>query len=94
MGKRTAVYRPFAQAVPNKVVIDDLNCIYLKGLAGGKDLCRLCQKGIEKKGLVGCETGAIDFSQKDEIIDGQHAGQHKRPVGLRAYTDTPHQGGK
>jgi heterodisulfide reductase subunit A len=69
MGKRKAIYKPFAQAVPNKVLIDAGHCLHLKGLASGKDVCRLCQKGIEKKGVPGCETGAIDFDQKDETIE-------------------------
>ena len=69
MGKRKAIYKPFAQAVPNKVCIDAACCRYLKGASEGRDICRLCQKGIEKKGIPGCETDAIDFNQKDEIIE-------------------------
>ena len=88
LGKRKAIYRPFAQAVPSKVVIDDVNCIHLKGLAGGKDLCRLCQKGIEKKGLIGCETGAIDFNQKDEIVDIE-VGSIIIATGFQVFDPTP-----
>ncbi len=69
MAKRKAIYKPFAQAVPNKVLIDAEHCRHIQGLADGKDVCRLCQKGIEKKGIPGCETGAIDFNQKDETIE-------------------------
>lgn len=69
LGKRKAIYKPFAQAVPNKVLIDVANCRYLKGLADGRDVCRLCQTGIEKKGIPGCETGAINFEQQDEIVE-------------------------
>jgi heterodisulfide reductase subunit A len=69
LGKRKAIYIPSPYAVPNKAVIDGKNCLHIKGLAGGKDICRLCEKGIEKKGLPGCEAGAIDFNQKDEIIE-------------------------
>ncbi len=69
LGKRTAIYKPFPQAVPNKVVIDAENCQHLKGLARGKDLCRICEKGIEKKGIAGCEANAIDFNQKDSIVE-------------------------
>ena len=69
IGKRKAIYIPFPQAVPNKATIDPENCTYLKRRAEGKDVCRLCQKGIEKKGIPGCEAGAIDFDQKDEIIE-------------------------
>jgi len=69
IGKRKAIYKPFAQAVPNKVVIDPQNCSHLKGLKGGKDVCRLCQKGMEKKGIPGCEAGAIDFGQEDKTVE-------------------------
>ena len=69
LGKRKAIYIPFPYAVPNKAVVDPENCRHLKGLAEGKDVCRLCQKGIEKKGVPGCEAEAIDFEQKDEIVE-------------------------
>ncbi len=69
LGKRKAIYIPFPYAVPNKAVIDPENCRHLKGLAEGKDICRLCQTGIEKKGLPGCEAEAIDFNQKDEVVE-------------------------
>jgi len=69
LGKRKAIYIPSPYAVPNKAVIDGKNCRHLKGLAQGKDICRLCQTGIEKKGLPGCEAGAIDFEQKDETVE-------------------------
>jgi len=67
LGNRKAIYIPSPYAVPNKAIIDAKNCRHIKGLAEGKDVCRLCEKGIEKKGQPGCEAGAIDFSQKDEI---------------------------
>jgi heterodisulfide reductase subunit A len=69
LGKRKAIYIPSPYAVPNKAVIDAKNCRHLKGLAEGKDICRLCQTGIEKKGIPGCEAEAIDFNQKDEIVE-------------------------
>ncbi len=70
LGKRKAIYIPFPQAVPNKAVIDAENCAHLKGLAKGKDnVCRLCQLGNPKKNIPGCEPGAIDFMQKDEIVE-------------------------
>jgi len=69
LGKRKAIYIPFPYAVPNKAVVDPENCRHLKGLAEGKDVCRLCQTGIEKKGVPGCEAEAIDFEQKDEIVE-------------------------
>jgi heterodisulfide reductase subunit A len=54
LGHRKAIYSPFPQAVPNKVVIDKENCLYFKT---GK--CRLCVKA--------CALQAIDFEQKDRI---------------------------
>lgn len=56
LGYRTAVYRPFPQAVPKYPVIDRENCIYYKN---GK--CKACEKF--------CPTGAIDFDQEDEIVE-------------------------
>ena len=52
---RTAIGIPFPQAVPNKPVIDRANCIKFKN---GK--CGACQKL--------CPTGAVDFTQQDELI--------------------------
>jgi len=56
LGKRTAIYVPFAQAVPNKPVIDKVNCTYYKT---GK--CKICEKV--------CLPGAIRFDQEDAIIE-------------------------
>ncbi len=56
MGKRKAIYRPFAQAIPNIPVIDRENCLYFT-----KGRCRLCEKE--------CPTGAIDYEQQDEILE-------------------------
>jgi heterodisulfide reductase subunit A len=56
LGKRKAIYTPFAQAVPNIPVIDTEHCAYfLKGT------CRACEKF--------CEAKAINFEQKDEVIE-------------------------
>jgi heterodisulfide reductase subunit A2 len=56
LGKRTAIFVPFPQAVPNKPVIDKLNCTYYT-----KGKCRVCEKV--------CPTQAIQFDQEDEIIE-------------------------
>jgi heterodisulfide reductase subunit A len=56
MAKRKAIYVPFPQAVPNKPVLDTENCLFFKT---GK--CQICQKV--------CPTGAIDYEQKDQILD-------------------------
>jgi heterodisulfide reductase subunit A len=54
LGDRKAIYTAFAQAVPNKPVIDRDNCIYFQ-----KGKCRACEKF--------CEVGAIDFGQQDRV---------------------------
>lgn len=53
---RTAIYTPFPQAVPNKPVIDKINCTYYKT---GK--CKVCEKV--------CKPGAIRFDQEDQIVE-------------------------
>ena len=56
LGKRTAIYTPFAQSVPNIPVIDKASCIYFKN---GK--CKICMKS--------CQINAINFEMQDEFID-------------------------
>ncbi|TCD47432.1 CoB--CoM heterodisulfide reductase iron-sulfur subunit A family protein [Chlorobium sp. N1] len=56
LGKRTAISTPFAQAVPNKPVIDSRYCTYFKN---GK--CKVCEKV--------CQTNAINFEMEDEFLD-------------------------
>ncbi|MFX1407575.1 MAG: FAD-dependent oxidoreductase [Promethearchaeota archaeon] len=56
MGNRTAIYIPFPQAVPRKAVIDPDKCLYLT-----KGACQLCEKE--------CEAGAINWEDKDEIVE-------------------------
>jgi len=59
MKKRSAIYIPFPQAVPSVYVIDADNCLMLtKGKCGKRPKC-----------VEVCPTDAIDFSQKDEIIE-------------------------
>ena len=55
LNNRSAIYTPFAQAIPNVPVIDREACIKFKT---GK--CGICAKV--------CQAGAIDYEQKDEII--------------------------
>jgi heterodisulfide reductase subunit A len=56
LGKRKAIYRPFAQAVPAIPVIDRENCTFFQ-----KGKCKLCEKT--------CPTGAINYEQQDEILE-------------------------
>jgi heterodisulfide reductase subunit A len=55
LNNRSAIYIPFAQAIPNVPVIDRENCIKFKT---GK--CGACAKV--------CQAGAVDYEQKDEIV--------------------------
>ncbi len=59
MDTRRAVYIPFAQAVPKVATIDPNYCTMLKT---GK--CGVCAKV--------CTAGAIDYTQKDEIIEEKY----------------------
>jgi heterodisulfide reductase subunit A len=56
LGTRAAIYFPFAQAVPRVPIIDRENCAYFQ-----KGKCRACEKF--------CQTGSINFEQKEEYID-------------------------
>ncbi len=59
MGKRSAVYLPFPQAVPAKYTIDPQNCLYLsKGKCGKSPKCAEV-----------CQAGAINFDQVDDIVE-------------------------
>ena len=59
MDNRRAVYIPFAQAVPKVATIDANYCTMMKT---GK--CGVCSKV--------CTAGAIDYTQKDEIVERQY----------------------
>ena len=55
LGNRSAIYTPFAQAIPNVPVIDREACLKFKT---GK--CGVCEKV--------CQAGAINYAQEDEIV--------------------------
>jgi len=59
MDMRRAIYIPFAQAVPKVATIDPNACNMLKN---GK--CGVCAKV--------CAAGAIDYTQKDELIEEKY----------------------
>ena len=59
MDTRRAIYIPFAQAVPKVATIDPMHCNMLKN---GK--CGVCAKV--------CTAGAIDYKQKDEIVEREY----------------------
>ncbi len=56
MDNRRAIYIPFAQAIPKIATIDPEHCNMLKS---GK--CGVCSKV--------CAAGAIDYTQRDEVIE-------------------------
>ena len=56
LGNRSAIYFPFAQAVPRVPIIDTQNCAYFQ-----KGKCRACEKF--------CQTGSINFEQQEEHLD-------------------------
>ena len=78
LNKRGAIYIPFAQAIPNVAVIDRTQCIKFKT---GK--CGLCQ--------MNCSAGAIDFEQKDEIIEEKYGAivvaTGFRPISLENFDE-------
>jgi len=59
LNKRTAIYVPFAQAIPNVPTIDANHCLKLKT---GK--CGICEKV--------CGVGAIDYKQQDTFIEREY----------------------
>ncbi|MBR2938061.1 MAG: CoB--CoM heterodisulfide reductase iron-sulfur subunit A family protein [Oscillospiraceae bacterium] len=59
LDNRRAIYIPFAQAVPKVATIDADYCTMLKS---GK--CGVCSKV--------CTAGAIDYKQKDELIEQEY----------------------
>jgi heterodisulfide reductase subunit A len=56
LAERKAIYVPFAQAVPNKPVIDRENCIWF-----ARQKCGVCREV--------CPAGAIDFEDEGRIIE-------------------------
>ena len=56
LSKRKAIYVKYPQAVPLKYVIDKDHCIFFE-----KGKCKACEKF--------CPAGAVNFDDKDKIID-------------------------
>jgi heterodisulfide reductase subunit A len=79
LGKRTAIYVPFPQAVPNIPVIDRANCALFKGRAKGakKQACGLCKDA--------CGRQAVDFDQQDSFVT-EKVGAIVVATGYQLYT--------
>jgi len=59
MGKRSAIYVPFPQAVPLKYTVDPENCLFLtRGKCGKNPPCQEV-----------CTFNAIDFTQKEDTFE-------------------------
>ncbi len=56
LSQRSAIYIPFPQAIPNKAVVDRQNCVHFL-----TEKCEVCKEF--------CEADAIDFSQKEQLLD-------------------------
>ncbi len=78
MDNRRAIYIPFAQAVPKVATIDADYCTMLKT---GK--CGVCAKV--------CTAGAIDFTQKDQIIEEKYgaivAATGFNPISMKPFDE-------
>lgn len=78
LGKRTAIYVPFPQAVPNIPVLDRQNCTLFKGRRKGlkKDACGKCR--------TACLKGAIDYDTDDTFVK-EDVGAIVVATGFRLY---------
>jgi heterodisulfide reductase subunit A len=91
LGKRTAIYVPFPQAVPNMPALDRQNCTLFKGRRKGlaKDTCGKCKEA--------CLKGAIDYDTEDVLITEEvgavvvatgfelYSIGREQPAGLKGY---------
>ena len=91
LSKRSAIFVPFPQAVPNIPVLDRQNCSLFKGRRKGlaKDACGKCKET--------CLKGAIDYDQEDTFVDEKigaivvatgfqlYSIGREQPAGLKGY---------
>jgi heterodisulfide reductase subunit A len=79
LGRRTAIYVPFPQAVPNLPVIDRTRCARFLARARKitKDVCAKC--------VDACTRGAIDFDQQDRLTT-ERVGAIVVATGYQLYT--------
>ncbi|MFH1468401.1 MAG: CoB--CoM heterodisulfide reductase iron-sulfur subunit A family protein [Pseudomonadota bacterium] len=69
--KRTAIYTPFPQAVPNKPVIDQSQCLSYQAEARAKAKGVPLKKPVCQKCAAACAAGAIHFDRQDELVTEQ-----------------------
>lgn len=72
---RRAIYLYFTQGIPAVMTIDKDNCTFFE-----KGKCRLCERV--------CQKGAIDFEQKDELVE-LSVGAIVVATGLDVFDPTP-----
>ncbi|MHA1570150.1 MAG: 4Fe-4S dicluster domain-containing protein [Alphaproteobacteria bacterium] len=72
MGKRSAIYIPFPQAVPLRAVVDPERCLTLIG------------KKCKQPCVDACGPGAIDFEQKEEVME-RKVGTIVLATGFKAF---------
>jgi heterodisulfide reductase subunit A len=78
LGKRTAIYVPFPQAVPNLPTIDRAKCLLFMNRAKGRpDTCKKCAEA--------CSKEAIDFDQVDRFVT-EDVGAIVVATGYQLYT--------
>ncbi len=66
--KRTAIYTPFPQAIPNKPVIDRPACLYFKAAERAKARGKPMKKMVCGKCAEACGVKAISFDGEDELV--------------------------
>ncbi|TXT59423.1 MAG: hypothetical protein BAJALOKI2v1_210024 [Promethearchaeota archaeon] len=72
--KRKAIYMYYLQGIPAVMTIDKENCLWFT-----KQSCRICEKT--------CDRDAIDFTQKDQIIELDDIGAIIIATGYDLYED-------
>jgi heterodisulfide reductase subunit A len=91
LSKRSAIYVPFPQAIPNIPVLDREHCSLFKGRRKGlaKDACGKCKEA--------CLKGAIDYDQEDSFVEEEvgaiviatgyqlYSIGREQPEGLKGY---------
>jgi heterodisulfide reductase subunit A len=75
LGTRKAIYIPFPQGVPAVYTIDKEHCLYFT-----KGVCKVCERF--------CEAKAVDFTQKEELVNLE-VGAIVVTIGFETYDPSP-----